>query len=413
MLDNGNAAGTSFDAASAPLGAGGGRTPVASVLTPVRNEERYIRDAVARMQAQEIDGDIELLFMDGRSSDNTRAILEEIAATDPRIRIFDNPGRTTPKGLNIGLRHARGEFIVRMDAHTHYPGNYVAAGVERLRRGGVVWVNGPQVPTGRGPWSARVALATQSWLGIGGATFRRGAGTEIETDTGFTGMWSRADLDRLGGWDDEWTINQDAELAARIRASGGRIVCIPEMAAEYIPRDSLKMLARQYYRYGFYRAKTARRHPLSLRRTHVLAPGVAASVIGSVVLPEPLRTPARLGLASYAVATIVASASIGARQDARLRDAAALPAVFATMHLGWGAGFLAGCLRFGPPLAGLARLAGLSGGETHPGSGPSPVTVAGPPQASADAATAAARYGAPAAGGEASGRLPTQPEVAR
>ena len=124
----------------------------ASVLVPVLNEEPFIRDTVAAMQAQRFDGSVEFLFMDGRSEDRTKAILEELAREDSRIRVFDNPGRSSTAGLNVGLRNARGEYIVRMDAHTFYPEDYIARGVERLRRGDVVWVAGPQVPYGVGTW---------------------------------------------------------------------------------------------------------------------------------------------------------------------------------------------------------------------------------------------------------------------
>src|SRR5439155_1291403 len=120
----------------------------ASVLTPVLNEERQISDTVTAMQAQRFDGEVEFLFMDGRSEDRTKEILEELAKSDPRIRVFDNPGRTSTAGLNVGLRHARGDYLVRMDAHTFYPEDYIARGVERLRKGDVVWVAGPQVPFG-------------------------------------------------------------------------------------------------------------------------------------------------------------------------------------------------------------------------------------------------------------------------
>src|SRR5918911_3923053 len=136
----------------------------ASVLVPVLDEEAHIREAVDAMRAQEFDGEIEFLFMDGGSTDSTRAILEELAASDPRIRVFDNPGRTTPHALNVGLAAARGEFVVRMDAHAFYPPRYIAAGVERLRRGDVVWVAGPAIPRGTGRWSKRVALALNSGL---------------------------------------------------------------------------------------------------------------------------------------------------------------------------------------------------------------------------------------------------------
>ena len=333
----------------------------ASVLVPVLNEERFIRDTVAAMQAQRFDGSLEFLFMDGRSQDRTKAILEELAADDPRIRVFDNPGISSTAGLNVGLRHARGDYIVRMDAHTFYPEDYIARGVERLRRGDVVWVAGPQVPYGTGTWSRRVALALHSWLGTGGsarwgASENGGAPPERELDTGvFAGLWRRETVEEQGGWDEGWPINQDSELAARVLRSGGRIVSVPELAARYVPRDSLRSLARQYWRYGNYRAKTASRHPESLDARHLVSPALAVAVIASLIAPRPVRGLARAGLGAYGLA--VASASVKALDEAEPGDAAALPVVFAVMHGCWGFGFLAGSVRFGPPLAALARIA--------------------------------------------------------
>jgi succinoglycan biosynthesis protein ExoA len=335
----------------------GGRVD-ASVLVPVLNEERFIRDTVAAMQAQSFDGSVEFLFMDGRSEDRTKAILEELARDDERIRVFDNPGRSSTAGLNVGLRNARGDYIVRMDAHTFYPEDYIQRGVDRLRRGDVVWVAGPQVPYGAGKWSRRVALALGTWLGTGGSArwgSDNGAQPERELDTGvFAGLWRRATVEEHGGWDEGWPINQDSELAARILRSGGRIVSLPELAARYVPRDSLRGLARQYWRYGNYRAKTAWRHPESLGPRHLFAPAFACTVVASVVLPQPLRGLARAGLGVYAAAVVAASAKALGEAD-EPGDALALPVVFAVMHGAWGFGYLAGSLRFGPQLAARRR----------------------------------------------------------
>ncbi len=129
----------------------------------------HIRETVAAMQAQRYAGTFELLFADGGSEDRTRAILEELAAEDPRIRVLENPRRGTPSGLNVCLREARGEFVARMDAHTYYADRYLAAGVERLRRGDTDWVSGPAVPRPTGAVSRAVARALSSWLGRGGS----------------------------------------------------------------------------------------------------------------------------------------------------------------------------------------------------------------------------------------------------
>jgi succinoglycan biosynthesis protein ExoA len=200
-----------------------------------------------------------------------------------------------------------------------------------------------------------VALALTTRLGTGEAAFRHASEGEIEVDSGFTGLWLRSTLEAQGGWDEGWWNDQDTELAARIRAGGGRIVCIPEMAASYIPRDSLRTLARQYWRYGFYRAKTSRRHPASMRRSHVLAPGLVAALMLALVLPGRLAWPARAAVGAWAAAVLGVSA-LEAR-SAGLSDAASLPLVFAAMHVPWGLGFVFGSLRWGPPLAALARVA--------------------------------------------------------
>src|SRR5437764_12215620 len=186
----------------------------ASVLIPVLNEESHIRDTVRAMQAQQFDGRIEFLFMDGGSDDRTRAILEELAGEDRRIRVLDNPERTTAHALNVGLANARGEFVARMDAHTFYPPRYIARGVERLRAGGVDWVAGPAIPRGDGRWSRRVALALNSGLTtIGSRKWREqadGTGGEVEPDTGvLPGVWRRETLARHGRWARDWPITTD------------------------------------------------------------------------------------------------------------------------------------------------------------------------------------------------------------
>jgi succinoglycan biosynthesis protein ExoA len=335
-----------------------------SVLTPVLNEAVHLREAAVRMLAQRFDGNVEFIFIDGDSDDDSVAILRDLQRADPRIRILDNPRRNTPAALNIGLASARGEFIARMDAHTLYPERYLELGVERLRRGGAAHVSGPQIAQGEGPWSRRIALALQSRLGTGGAEFRHSAGEEIEVDSGFTGLWPRRLLEEQGGWNEEWHNDQDSELAARIRADGGRIVCLPDMGARYIPRDSLRDLARQYWRYGVYRAKTSGAHPESMRRSHVLAPGVALTVLATALPLGPLRRLSLAGVALWAVALGGTAMAEGRRKEPetpRTSDVAALPAIFGTMHLAWGFGFLAGCLRFGPPLRALARVVRRSG----------------------------------------------------
>jgi cellulose synthase/poly-beta-1,6-N-acetylglucosamine synthase-like glycosyltransferase len=271
--------------------------------------------------------------------------------------------------LNIGLRNARGEFVVRMDAHAYYPPDYVAKAIARLRRGEVACVCGPQIPYGTGKWSQRVALALGSRLGTAGSPKwpsedggGRGSGAgerELGTDSGvFGGAWRRSTLEAHGGWNEGWPLNQDCELHARISAAGGRTVMLSELGARYVPRDSLTALARQYWRYGQYREKTARAHSETLRPAHLLTPALALTVVASMLSPRSVRRVARAGLLLYAASVGVVSART--QRSAGLRTALSLPLVFAVMHLSWGFGYLLGCARFGPPLAGLIRVLRLA-----------------------------------------------------
>jgi succinoglycan biosynthesis protein ExoA len=335
-------------------------TPDISVLIPVLNEAAHLRETVAAMQAQELDGlTMELLFVDGASQDDTKRILGELAQEDPRIRVLDNPDRTTARALNIALSAAHGRYLARMDAHSYFPPRYLALGVERLQRGdGVEQATGPMLPRGTGRWSRRVTLALGTRLGMGGSSKWEAVATEggepleIELDTGvFAGVFRRETVDRLGGWDDGFPVNQDSELAARIIADGGRIVCLSEMGSNYLPRDDLRALWRQYWRYGYYRAKTASRHPSSLRTSHLLPPALVITALAALVAPRGLRLAARAGVGCYATAVGVTSAR--AARETTARVAAGLPAVFVTLHASWGLGFLAGTARFG----GLSRVA--------------------------------------------------------
>lgn len=333
---------------------GDGRSAVAvSVLIPMLDEGVYLDTTIPRMIDQDFADEIEFLFMDGGSTDDSRAIVERFAAADRRIRLLENPARHTPTGLNIGLRHARGEFVARMDAHTLYPACYIADGVARLRCGDVAWVSGPQLAVGHEVWSRRIALALSTKLGTGGARFRQEQTSEIEVDSGFTGIWPTHSLRAHGGWDEEWLNDEDFELAARVRQAGGRIVCLPSMAASYIPRASLRALGRQYARYGHVRVKTARRHPHSFRGSQMLPPSLVVTAVAAVAAPRPLRLrrAARMGLIAYGVSLFATTASALGR--AKAADAVWLPIVLATMHLTYGFGFLTGCARFGPPLAAL------------------------------------------------------------
>ncbi len=343
-----------------------------SILVPVLNEERFIEAMVAAMRAQRFDGTLEFVFADGGSRDRTREILGELAREDPRIRLFDNPRGSVSSGLNVALREARGTWAARMDGHTIYPADYVADGIARLERGDSNWISGPQRARGHNLVSRAIELALASPLGRGGSrkwsppTRADGAGgDEFELDTGvFGGVWRRQTLLDYGGWDERWDKNEDSELAARFLRRGEPLICLPSMSADYAPRDTLRGLWRQYRDYGRFRALTARHHPHSMRRSHLVAPALVVDA-ALALSPGRLGTLARAGVGVYGVALIATGVQAARRAD-HARDAALVPVVLATMHGAHGVGELAGAIRFGPPWAALALAAGLTGPAERP-----------------------------------------------
>jgi succinoglycan biosynthesis protein ExoA len=332
-----------------------------SVLVPVRDEARVIGETAQSILAQRFDGAVEFLMIDGGSRDGTRAIIEGLAQRDQRVTILDNPRGDLASALRIGLEAARGEFVAKFDAHTHFPMSYLQCGVDRLRRGDVNWVSGPAIPTGTNRFSRLVALALGTRLGVGGSRKWSSPdphaldGVEKDLDTGvFSGIWRRSVLERLGGWQQGWPVNEDSELASRFIAAGERIVCLPSMGAHYIPRESVQGLSRQYFRYGYYRVKTARHHPASMRPSHLAPPLLLGATALSFLGGRRMRTCMRLGPAAYLILQAVVCARVARTRGSR--DAVLLPAVLTTMHASFGAGYLAGCLRYGPPIDALRML---------------------------------------------------------
>lgn len=325
---------------------------------PVLDEVDFLADTITAAAGQRVQGGVEVLVIDGGSRDGSRELQQRLAKQDERIRLLDNPDRIIPAALNIGLCAARAGYIVRMDAHTVYPHDYVARGIERLQRGDVEWVTGPAVPIATGGFARCVAAALRSRLGQGGSlkwSADPGGGEEIDLDAGvFAGVWRRATLERLGGWDTDFHVAEDAQMAARVLESHGRIVCLPEMAAHYAPRGTPAALWRQYWRFGRFRAIACRRHPIALRRSH-LGPPALAGALATAALPGPLRRPARIVTAAWAVAVALAGAR--AAPTRAPRHVAGVTLALMTMHLAWGTGFLWGCAREGPPRTAITRLA--------------------------------------------------------
>ncbi len=191
-----------------------------------------------------------------------------------------------------------------------------------------------------------IALAYQSRFAAGDAAFRY-AGDERWVDTVYLGAWRTGTLRRLGGMNESWLVNEDYELNYRLRQAGGKILLPPTIRSRYWVRPSLRALARQYFRYGMWRVRTMATHLGSLRWRQLASPLLVAGLVGSAAL-APIAPRAALALpAIYLLACVIASAATASQKEAGVRFLPILPVIFATIHLSWGTGFLAGLVRFG------------------------------------------------------------------
>ncbi len=331
-----------------PEAAAGGR-PLVSVVIPVRDEARFLPTCLDAVLAQEYPRDrLEVIVVDGGSQDASRAIAEARARTDPRVRVVTNPAGTIPAGLNTGIRACRGDVVARADARAILPPGYVAAGVRLLAATGADNVGGPRRAAPLGFLGRVFALVLESPFGMGGAARHYRSAETRAVDTVYLGMYPRRVLDAIGLFDEELVRDQDDELNYRLRARGGRIVLSPALATGYVQLPSVVRFLRQNFLYGCWKVRVAQKHPRMMCWRHLAPPCFTALVAAAPLGAVSPRWSAAVGavLAAYGAGAVGAALALGRR--AGWRHVPALPPAFLLLHLAWGAGFLAGLVRFLP-----------------------------------------------------------------
>jgi succinoglycan biosynthesis protein ExoA len=315
--------------------------PDVSIVMPVRNEAPFLSEALESVCSQATDASLEILVVDGHSTDGTREIIERWAAADDRLRLVDNPRRGIPQALNRGLSAARGRYLVRVDGHSSVPAHYVQTLVDHIRAGECEAAGGRKQAVGRGRFGRAVAAAHSSRFGIGDSKYHYLERQELVDHIPF-GVYLTERARAIGGWDEELQTNEDYDFDFRYQQAGGRLLLDPSVVFDWRVRETPSRLARQYYSYGRGKAKALLRHPSSLHLRWCIPPALVAGLAGGALFSW--TTPGLLVLAvvggSYAVFLLVGSATLGSRIGMRLMPHATF--ALATMHLSWGAGFLAG-----------------------------------------------------------------------
>ena len=323
-----------------------------SVIIPCRNEEKFIANTLDSI----INGtypldNMEILVVDGMSNDKTREIVKEYEKKYPQIKLVDNPQRTVPYAMNYGIKQAKGDIIVRLDAHSIYPENYI----EKL----VYWLEKLNADNVGGVWDTQpandsleakaIALATSHPFGIGNAQYRISNKKEpYEVDTVPFGCYKKEVFERIGLYDTDLTRNQDDELNARLIQNGGKIYLIPDLKIKYFARDKLSKMFKMFYQYGYFKplVNLKLKQPATMRQfvplffVLFLILGLILSFISSIFFYFFMA-----GLLIYFGVNFLVSFKI-AKREKNYKLIPYLILTFFLIHFAYGIGYLKGIFDF-------------------------------------------------------------------
>ena len=315
-----------------------------SVICPIYNEEKHIEACIQSVVAQDYPkDDLEVLFVDGMSGDRTRVIVENSCREYPFIRILDNPQHIVPTGLNIGIRAAKGDIILRLDAHAKYPTDYFSLLIKRLQETDADNVGGVcrTLPAQDTPVCRAIAHAMSSPFGMGNSHFRIGTDKEMWVDTVPFGCFHRELFDKIGLFDEELVRNQDDEFNGRIIQNGGKILLLPQVVTDYFARDSMRKTGKMFYQYGLFKPMVNKKlgRPATLRQFFppLFFAGLIAGAVLSLLFPI-----IRWIYIAVLILYLLSGIYFGLIQKGRWPDILWMPLVFATIHLSYGCGYWVG-----------------------------------------------------------------------
>lgn len=304
-----------------------------SVIIPARGASEVLPDCLSAVMPQ-LASDDEVIV--ACADAETAATAIRLAERDERVRVIDNPEGTTPAALNLAIAAARHPVVVRVDAQSRLPQGYRDRVVALLRETGAVNVGGRQIARAGEGMAGDIAIAMNMGLGHGGARYRSGSeGGPV--DTVYLGAFRAEALRAVGGYDEEFLTNQDAELNERLRRAGGIVWLDPALEVGYLPRRSLGALVRQFHAYGRGRVATARRHPGSIRPRQLAAPTLVLILLLAVAL---VAVDPRLLLVIVLAYLVLLVLGVGLSAGHGRRRLPFVVAALVTMHLAWGSGFL-------------------------------------------------------------------------
>lgn len=305
--------------------------------------ERCIESLLAQDYPREL---LEIIVVDGLSTDGSRAQVAKLIESHNLIRLLDNPARRTPVSLNIGIKKAKGDVIIILGAHTRVNHNFVRLNIECMRSLQVRCTGGTQINVGETSMQKAIGYAMGSSFGIPSAPYRF-RNKSAFVDTVVYAAYDRKLFEEVGYFDEQLHISEDAELNWRIRKAGHRIYYCPEIVSHYYPRKTIARLVKQFFNYGILRANVVKKHRDAFKWIHAVPPLFIAISLALLVagLLQPLSWKVLLPLWVIYLSYVLFATVITALKNRDLSATPRLPLAFIAMQLSWGLGFIAGLFK--------------------------------------------------------------------
>jgi len=322
-----------------------------SIIVPCRNEERFIGRCLDSIMANDYPKDrLEVLVVDGNSGDATRKIVREYAQKYQCIKLLDNPRRITPCALNIGAKNAKGQMVIRMDAHATYEQDHISKSITYMEEfnadavGGVIRT----VPRNDGFIGKSICIALSHRFGVGNSAHKTGTSAPKWVDTAFGICYRKQVFEKVGLFNESLPNTQDMEFNLRLRKSGGQILLAPDIVSYYYARSDFRSFCANNFRNGIwatYPFRFTTIMPVSWR--HLVPLAFVMSLIGTAALSLLSRIFGWAFLAivgAYALLNVCSSVGI-ARRERDHRLLFVMPIIFAALHICYGLGSIWGAIK--------------------------------------------------------------------
>ena len=316
-----------------------------SIVIPTYNEQDYIGNCIESILDQNYDKElIQIVVVDGASSDNTLSIVREYQNKNPNVKLEINPGRRTPQSLNIGIKCSNGEVVVILGAHTKLDKDFIFYNNKLLNEKNVQITGGTQINRGMTFMQRSIGLAMENPFAMASAPYRWSS-KEQYVDTVVYAAYRRELFDVVGFFEENFTISEDAEFNWRLRKAGYKIFFSPKIKSYYYPRKELKKFIYQMFRYGILRVNVLKKHFSAFKISHIVPPLFVLSLIilfALTLLSKIDTVYVLIFILFYLVANLIGTLLKMNKEN--LLYVLIVPIIIFLMHFSWGLGFIVGLI---------------------------------------------------------------------